>query len=69
MTILIHRSILFFGIISITTGCQSARLMTGSEPEARRDRTETEVLLHDSQGPQATRVTMTATEAAAFRRQ
>ncbi|GAA4003320.1 hypothetical protein GCM10022408_13590 [Hymenobacter fastidiosus] len=60
----------FFGIISITSGCQTNRVMmgTGQSPAGSVPVTR-QVLMHDSQGPQATRVTMTAAEAAAFRRQ
>ncbi|SHI36256.1 hypothetical protein SAMN02745146_0651 [Hymenobacter daecheongensis DSM 21074] len=62
---------LFFGIILITTGCQTGRSALhgqGLRPMAgtRVSADTTVVLLHDSQGPQATRVTMTTTEAASF---
>lgn len=42
-------------------------MATGPARLSRRAMATREVLLHDSQGPQATRVRMTAAEAAAFR--
>lgn len=70
MKTLLCRSLLFFGIISTFSSCQTSHLATSAQARlSRRATASREVLLHDSQGPQATRVTMTAAEAAAFRQQ
>ncbi|GAA3920287.1 hypothetical protein [Hymenobacter algoricola] len=70
MNAMLRRLSLFFGIISLFTSCQTSRLVLGTPPQpAGAEAATQEVLLHDSQGPQATRVTLTAAEAAVFRQQ
>ena|GEM_PF-3759271 len=64
------RLVLLFGIISLVSSCQTNRLALGTgQHTGTKGLVTQEMLLHDSQGPQATRVTMTAAEAAAFRQQ
>ncbi|RSK50843.1 hypothetical protein [Hymenobacter rigui] len=68
------RVLLFCGFTALMASCQTTRaaLVTrtfGAVNTFPTDSASTILLLHDSQGPQATRVTMTATEAASFRQQ
>jgi hypothetical protein len=72
MKTLLCRSLLFFGIISTISSCQTSRVAFQARPFGRVAATPTDttvLLLHDSQGPQATRVTLTASEAAQFRQE
>ena len=64
-----NRLLFFFGIISTMTSCQSIRVVLSTVPRPGDQSVAREMLVHDSQGPQATRVTMTAAEAAAFRQE
>ncbi|SDY17021.1 hypothetical protein [Hymenobacter psychrophilus] len=72
------RLLLLAGVVaSSLASCQTSRLALAAQPAGvfaslpeytPADSTEIVVLLHDSQGPQATRVVMPAGEAALFRR-
>ncbi|MCA8833187.1 hypothetical protein LF252_21355 [Hymenobacter sp. BT728] len=68
------RTILFCGGIALLASCQASRpafvnRTFRSVSTFPADSASTVLLLHDSQGPQATRVVMTTAEAAAFRQQ
>ncbi|AHJ99587.1 hypothetical protein [Hymenobacter swuensis] len=68
------RVFLFCGVISLLASCQTSRptfvpRTFGAITSFPSDSASTVLLLHDSQGPQATRVVMTTTEAASFRQQ
>ena len=72
------RLLLLAGVVaSSLASCQTSRMALASRPAdvfaslpeyAPADSAETVVLLHDSQGPQATRTVLTAGEAALFGR-
>ncbi|MBT9391999.1 hypothetical protein KLP40_02380 [Hymenobacter sp. NST-14] len=64
------------GFVALLASCQTSRTAFVTRSATRTapltlapDSAGTVVLLHDSQGPQATRVVMSASEAAAFRQQ
>ena len=63
---------LFCGVVALLASCQTSRpafvsRTFGNVATFPADSASTVLLLHDSQGPQATRVVLTATEAASFR--
>ena len=67
---------IFCGFVALLASCQTSRTAfvtrSATSPAPLMlapDSTGTVVLLHDSQGPQATRVVMSASEAATFRQQ
>lgn len=68
------RILVVSGCVALLASCQASRPAfvnrafhsVGAFPS---DSASTVLLLHDSQGPQATRVVMTTAEAAAFRQQ
>ncbi|SET91276.1 hypothetical protein [Hymenobacter actinosclerus] len=73
------RLLLLAGVaVSSLAGCQTSRLALAAQPTGivaaqpseyvPTDSAGTVVLLHDSQGPQATRAVLPAEEAALFRR-
>ncbi|MBX0291601.1 hypothetical protein K3G63_14215 [Hymenobacter sp. HSC-4F20] len=66
------RLLLMCGVVSMMASCQTTRSAFQARPfgpvmSFSADTATTVLLLHDSQGPQATRVQMTVAEAAAFR--
>ncbi|UOQ78873.1 hypothetical protein MUN84_10270 [Hymenobacter sp. 5516J-16] len=70
-----RRLLLLCGLVSmLASSCQTSRSAfqarhLGPVMSFSADTATTVLLLHDSQGPQATRVQVTAAEAAAFRQQ
>lgn len=70
-----RRLLLMCGVVSVlASSCQTSRSAFQARPfgpvmSFAADTATTVLLLHDSQGPQATRVQMTAAEAATFRQQ
>lgn len=68
------RVFFFCGVLALMASCQTSRpafvaRTLGNVASFPADSASTVLLLHDSQGPQATRALMTATEAASFRQQ
>ncbi|WP_426493538.1 hypothetical protein [Hymenobacter sp. 102] len=68
------RIVLFCGILALLASCQTTRATfisrtLGTVASFPADSASTVLLLHDSQGPQATRAIMTAAEAASYRQQ
>ena len=69
-----RRLLLFCGILSMLASCQTSRLTLVSHPfknvvDMPTDTTRKVMVLHDSQGPQGTRVALTAAQAAEFSQQ
>lgn len=72
------RLLLVAGFVSSLASCQTSRLALAAQPTAGTfaplpeyaptDSADTVLLLHDSQGPQATRTVLPTEEAALFRR-
>lgn len=68
------RLFLFCGVISMLASCQTSRSAFVSRPfknvvDMPADTARQVIVLHDSQGPQGTRVALTAAQAAEFSQQ
>jgi hypothetical protein len=68
------RLLLLCGVVSMLASCQTSRSAFVSHPfksiiAMPTDTARKVIVLHDSQGPQGTRVALTATQAAEFSQQ